>query len=117
MISLNGRDLTIEQVIRVTRGYEEVKIAEEAKAPMDKARAYVEEKVASGAAIYGLTTGFGKFQDKYLHPRYGNAAKEPYSVPRMRHGRTVCRGYYARNNAFKMQCALPRQFRHTQKHG
>ena len=50
MISLNGRDLTIEQVIRVTRGYEEVKIAEEAKAPMDKARAYVEEKVASGAA-------------------------------------------------------------------
>ena len=42
MISLNGRDLTIEQVIRVTRGYEEVKIAEEAKAPMDKARAYVE---------------------------------------------------------------------------
>ena len=55
MISLNGRDLTIEQVIRVTRGYEEVKIAEEAKAPMDKARAYVEEKVASGAAIYGLT--------------------------------------------------------------
>lgn len=66
MISLNGRDLTIEQVIRVTRGYEEVKIAEEAKAPMDKARAYVEEKVASGAAIYGLTTGFGKFQDKYI---------------------------------------------------
>ena len=46
MISLNGRDLTIEQVIRVTRGYEEVKIAEEAKAPMDKARAYVDEKVA-----------------------------------------------------------------------
>ena len=69
MISLNGRDLTIEQVIRVTRGYEEVKIAEEAKAPMDKARAYVEEKVASGAAIYGLTTGFGKFQDKYISIR------------------------------------------------
>ena len=66
MISLNGRDLTIEQVISVTQGYEEVKIAEEAKAPMDKARAYVEEKVASGAAIYGLTTGFGKFQDKYI---------------------------------------------------
>lgn len=66
MISLNGRDLTIEQVIRVTRGYEKVKIAEEAKAPMDKARAYVEEKVTSGAAIYGLTTGFGKFQDKYI---------------------------------------------------
>ena len=113
MISLNGRDLTIEQVIRVTRGYEEVKIAEEAKAPMDKARAYVEEKVASGAAIYGLTTGFGKFQDKYISI---HAAKEPYSVPCLRNGRTVCRGYYPRNNAFKMQRALPRQFRHTQEH-
>lgn len=66
MISLNGRDLTIEQVIRVTRGYEEVKVAEEAMAAMDKARAYVEEKAAGGAAIYGLTTGFGKFQDKYI---------------------------------------------------
>lgn len=66
MIYLNGQELTIEQVISVTRDNERVCIAEEAVLPMDKARAYVEQKVESGAVVYGLTTGFGKFQDKYI---------------------------------------------------
>lgn len=81
MISLNGRDLTIEQVIRVTRGYEEVKVAGEAMAAMDKARAYVEEKAAGGAAIYGLTTGFGKFQDKYISVDDTAALQKTLSFP------------------------------------
>ena len=66
MILLNGRELTVEQVIRVSRGYEKAAIAEEAKGPMDTARAYVEKKVEENAVVYGLTTGFGKFQDKYI---------------------------------------------------
>ena len=80
MISLNGRDLTIEQVIRVTRGYEEVKVAEEAMAAMDKARVYVEEKAAGGAAIYGLTTGFGKFQDKYIFRYHKHLQRRPFRM-------------------------------------
>lgn len=60
-VIINGHDLTVEQVIRVCRGNEKVEIAPEAQAAVKKARDYIEKKLADGAIIYGLTTGFGKF--------------------------------------------------------
>jgi histidine ammonia-lyase len=60
-VIINGRDLTVEEVIRVCRGYEKVEIAPEAKEAVIKARNYIEKKLEDGAVIYGLTTGFGKF--------------------------------------------------------
>lgn len=60
-VIINGKDLTVEQVIRVCRGYEKVEISEDAKKAIQKARDYVEKKVADKAVVYGLTTGFGKF--------------------------------------------------------
>ncbi|MBQ1280934.1 MAG: aromatic amino acid lyase, partial [Oscillospiraceae bacterium] len=65
-IVLNGRDLTIEQVVAVARGGEKAVIAPEAKEAVLKARRYVDQKVAEGAVIYGLTTGFGKFADTVI---------------------------------------------------
>lgn len=62
-VFINGRDLTVEQVICVCRGNEEVKLTEEAIANVNKARAYIEKKLAEKAVIYGLTTGFGKFSN------------------------------------------------------
>ena len=44
-IFINGKDLTIEEVIRVCRGGEEVRLTEEAKANVNKARAYIERKL------------------------------------------------------------------------
>lgn len=60
-VIINGRDLTVEEVIRVCRGYEKVEIAPEAKEAVIKTRNYIEKKLEEGAVIYGLTTGFGKF--------------------------------------------------------
>ena len=60
-VIINGRDLTVEEVISVCRGYENVEIAPEAKEAVIKARNYIEKKLEEGAVIYGLTTGFGKF--------------------------------------------------------
>ena len=60
-VIINGRDLTVEEVICVCRGYEKVEIAPEAKEAVIKARNYIEKKLEEGAVIYGLTTGFGKF--------------------------------------------------------
>ena len=60
-VIINGRDLTVEQVISVCRHNEKVEIAPEAVEAVKKARAYVEKKVAEKAVVYGLTTGFGKF--------------------------------------------------------
>ena len=66
MITINGMSLTVEQVAAVARNYEQVVISEEAKQKVNKARAYVEKKLDEKAVVYGLTTGFGKFSDKYI---------------------------------------------------
>jgi len=65
-IMINGRDLTVEQVIAVCRGNEKVAITEEAQKAVKKARDYVDKKLEEGAIIYGLTTGFGKFSDTFV---------------------------------------------------
>ncbi|MBR5316164.1 MAG: histidine ammonia-lyase [Firmicutes bacterium] len=67
-VVINGRDLTVEDVIRVCRGNEKVEIAEDAKVAVNKARDYIEKKLEEGAIIYGLTTGFGKFANVFISP-------------------------------------------------
>ena len=62
-LMIDGNHLTIEDVIQVARHGEKVELTEEAKAKVNKARAYVDQKLEDGAVIYGLTTGFGKFSD------------------------------------------------------
>ena len=66
MIIIYGTSLTVEQVAAVARTGEQVAISDEAKAAVNKARAYVEKKLDEKAVVYGLTTGFGKFSDKYI---------------------------------------------------
>ena len=63
MVLINGRDLTVEEVIRVCRNDEEVKLTGEAEKNVQKARDYIEKKLAEKAVIYGLTTGFRKFSN------------------------------------------------------
>ena len=65
-IIIDGRNLTVEEVIRVARTDEPVKIAPAAQVAVKKARDYVDQKLAEGAIIYGLTTGFGKFSDTFI---------------------------------------------------
>lgn len=66
MFTINGTSLTIDQVIAAARQFEQVEISPEAKQKINKARAYVEKKLEEKAIIYGVTTGFGKFSDKYI---------------------------------------------------
>ena len=65
-VIINGKDLTVEEVIRVCRGMEKVEIAPEAQKAVNKARAYIDKKLDEGAIIYGLTTGFGKFANVFI---------------------------------------------------
>ncbi|MCI5697738.1 MAG: histidine ammonia-lyase [Clostridiales bacterium] len=60
-VVINGRDLTLDQLMKVAREGEKVKLSEDAKKNVKKARKYIEDKLESGEIIYGLTTGFGKF--------------------------------------------------------
>ncbi|HRX58653.1 MAG TPA: histidine ammonia-lyase [Eubacteriales bacterium] len=66
MIQLNGTDLSLEEVARAARKLEKVAISEPAQLAVCRARALVDEKCKSGAVVYGLTTGFGKFADKRI---------------------------------------------------
>ena len=67
-VVIDGKSLTVEEVIRVCRGMEEVTIAPEAQEAVNKARAYIEKKLEENAVIYGLTTGFGKFANVVISP-------------------------------------------------
>jgi histidine ammonia-lyase len=59
-VSLDGSSLTLDSVVAVARGFATVKVASDAVARAESARAQVERALASGATIYGVNTGFGK---------------------------------------------------------
>ena len=66
MIELNGATLTIDEVVRVCRLSEKAEIPLEAQSAINHSRAHVEAMLKSGEAVYGLTTGFGKFSEKRI---------------------------------------------------
>lgn len=63
VIKINGNHLTIEEVVAVARYNVKVKIDEEQKAAILISRNCIEETLKSGAAVYGINTGFGKFEN------------------------------------------------------
>lgn len=65
-IEITGEHLTIEQVVAVARGGENVQISFEALNRVAEARAVVEDFVDNNRIVYGITTGFGKFSDVYI---------------------------------------------------
>ena len=60
MVTLD-QQLELPDFIRVVRGREPVAISSGARAALERSRAYVEQLVADGETVYGVTTGFGKF--------------------------------------------------------
>lgn len=72
-IIIEDGHLTIGDVVKVARNFETIALSEKAIAAVNKARAYVDEKLEKGEIIYGLTTGFGKFSDRFI-PKEDTAA-------------------------------------------
>ncbi|MCL2126200.1 MAG: histidine ammonia-lyase [Oscillospiraceae bacterium] len=77
-IVIDGATLSVDEVAAIARQREAVSLSREAEAAIHKARAYVEKKLEKGEAIYGLTTGFGKFQDTFVTP--DNAKRLQYNL-------------------------------------
>ena len=59
MIILNGNDLTISQVVRVSKNRVKVKLSEGARRKIIQSRKKVEDMMKEGETIYGVNTGFG----------------------------------------------------------
>lgn len=62
-IKINGSDLTIEDVVAVARHGAKVEIDENQIPTILESRQYVEDAISSGQPIYGINTGFGKFEN------------------------------------------------------
>jgi len=66
-ISINGRDLTIEQVVRVADDPGiRVSISPDAVLVINRAAKAVQQFIHQGHVAYGITTGFGAFKDKLI---------------------------------------------------
>jgi histidine ammonia-lyase len=65
-IILNGTELTIDKLVRIARGKEQVQLAPEAIDRIKKCRAMLERKIDAGEIMYGVNTGIGEFSEVVL---------------------------------------------------
>lgn len=63
MITIDGNNLRLEDIIKVSRFGQKVKLAEEAKVKVNQSRCYIDQLVQEERVVYGITTGFGRFSD------------------------------------------------------
>ena len=68
MLQLNGQQLTLQQIVDVATGKEQVTLGADARARADEARRVVEQIVAEKRTVYGVNTGFGKLSDVSIDP-------------------------------------------------
>jgi histidine ammonia-lyase len=63
MLQLNGQQLTLQQIVDIAEGREQVVLAGDARARVERAREVVQKIVDEGRTVYGVNTGFGKLSD------------------------------------------------------
>ena len=68
-VIIDGRSLTLEDIVKVARLGCTVELSKEAAVRVEKARALVERFVKQGKVEYGITTGFGKFANVNISPK------------------------------------------------
>ncbi len=62
-LGIDGNSLTLADVVRVARDGAPVRLADQARSRMQRVRDVVDRKLASGEAVYGVNTGFGKLSE------------------------------------------------------
>lgn len=67
-VTITGEPLSVDQVVRVARAQEEVVVGAGVAARMAPARALVEDVIARGDVVYGITTGFGALAQVHVEP-------------------------------------------------
>lgn len=67
-VKMDGNKLRVTDIINIARNGYKVSITNEARKKVKIAEDYVKELVEKNKIVYGVTTGFGKFADKYINP-------------------------------------------------
>src|SRR4051812_10572263 len=65
-VELTGNTLSLSQIGRVAYAGERIAIGASAHQPINRSRKIIEEIVANGAVVYGVSTGFGKLSDVHV---------------------------------------------------
>ncbi len=65
-LELTGKGLTVEDVVKVARGNEEVKLHPDSEKRIKKCRDLLERKMAEGEVMYGVNTGIGELAEVIL---------------------------------------------------
>ena len=65
-IVLDGKNLTVENVVRVARANESVALAPEARKRIEKCRTMLEDKIQKREIMYGVNTGIGELASVVL---------------------------------------------------
>jgi histidine ammonia-lyase len=68
MLELSGQKLSLEQIVGVARGVEQVWLSPAARQRALDSRHVVEQITESGRVVYGVNTGFGKLADIRIPP-------------------------------------------------
>src|SRR5678815_4782288 len=63
MLQLSGQQLTLQQIVDIAEGREQVVLGEDARVRVDQACQVVHDIVKQGRTVYGVNTGFGKLSD------------------------------------------------------
>ena len=67
-VTVAGSPLSIDELVRVSRHFESVQVADATLSMLDAQRAGIEEMVASGQPVYGVSTGFGSLATTFIEP-------------------------------------------------
>jgi len=70
-LTIDGDHLSLEEVVEVAHAGPSdlrVSLSEHALAKVERARQAVEQAVAEGEIVYGITTGFGAFKNRIISP-------------------------------------------------
>lgn len=68
MLTVDGDNLTVEQVLAVARNHEKIRVSESAMEKIRKSHASLLKIVSSGKRVYGVTTGFGSLLNVDVEP-------------------------------------------------
>jgi histidine ammonia-lyase len=68
VIMIDGDSLTLSDVEAVAKGEAKIELSGECRAKVIKCRKYVDQVIANGEIVYGLSTGFGKFSTVTIPP-------------------------------------------------
>ena len=65
-MELTGQPLSLAEIARVAHGREPIQVGDSAHARIRSSRKVIEEIVAKGGVVYGVSTGFGKLSDFHV---------------------------------------------------